>query len=58
MIMSLGATKVRRWLQRNTSSMMVLVEHYTNRTKLNDILKRLPLQMLVILQKVIMILGI
>jgi len=38
-IMSLGATKVNGWLQGDTSSMMVLVKHCTNRVKLNDILK-------------------
>ena len=37
--MSLGATKVNGWLQGDTSSMMVLVKHYTNRMELNEILK-------------------
>ena len=31
MIMSLDATKLNEWLQGNTSSLMVLVENYTNR---------------------------
>jgi len=39
MMMSLCATKVSGWLQEDTSSIMIPVEHYTNTTKLNEILK-------------------
>ena len=32
-IMRLGATKVNGWLEGNTSTIVVLVEQYTNRMK-------------------------
>ena len=49
-------TKVNWWLQMDTSSMMVLVEQYTNRMNcMRYILKSQPLQLLL---QMIMILGI